>query len=285
MRHCKNGLNKPSLKTTNQNLLHHRIYLPLLLLCSLFASGCSTLPNGDRWGQNANFPTWEKLKSSAWNAARDPHTWAPLAGAAVMSIGDLDEDLSDWAARETPIFGSGSSAEDASDVMAEALAGTAIVSAFATPGGSRDGWFVPKLKGVLVQASAVVVVGSVTSTLKKTTNRTRPNKSDDESMPSAHASSAASFAALTNRNLDAIHMSPGTRKVLKFSATTVSGLTAWARIESRKHYPSDVLVGAALGHFITAVLHDSMMGLDTPVQVGVKLDGDNGGMLTFHMPF
>ena len=80
-------------------------------------------------------------------------------------------------------------------------------------------------------------------------------------------------------------MSPRARKVLKYSATTVSGLTAWARIESRDHYPSDVLVGAALGHFITTVLHDSMMGLDTPLQVGVKLDGDSGGMLTFHMPF
>jgi len=27
------------------------------------------------------------------------------------------------------------------------------------------------------------------------------------------------------------------------------------------------------------------LGLDTPVQIGVNLDGNNGGMLTFHMPF
>jgi hypothetical protein len=270
---------------TPKKPLHHWTCLPLLLLFSLFASGCGTLPNGDRWGQNAHFPTWEKLKSSAWNTARDPHTWAPLAGAAVMSLGDLDEDLSNWALREHPIFGSESSADDASDLMADALIGTAIISAFATPGGTREGWFVPKLKGVLVETSAAVVAGGVTSTLKKKTNRTRPDKTDDESMPSAHVSAAASFAALTNRNLDAINMSPRARKVLKYSATTVSGLTAWARIESRDHYPSDVLVGAALGHFITTVLHDSMIGLDTPLQVGVKMDGNSGGMLTFHMPF
>ncbi len=42
---------------------------------------------------------------------------------------------------------------------------------------------------------------------------------------------------------------------------------------------------AALGHFLSVVIHDSMMGLDTPLQVGVNLDGNNGGMLTFHMPF
>ena len=270
---------------TPKKPLHHPRCLPLLLLFCLFASGCGTLPNGDRWGQNAHFPTWEKLKSSAWNAARDPHTWAPLAGAAVMSLGDLDEDLSDWALREHPVFGSESSADDASDVMAEALAGTAIVSALATPGGPREGWFVPKLKGVLVETSAALVAGSITSGLKSTISRRRPDDSNDRSMPSAHASAAASFAALTNRNLDAINMAPRARKVLQYSATTVSGLTAWARIESRDHYPSDVLVGAALGHFITTVLHDSMMGVDTPLQVGVKLDGDSGGMLTFHMPF
>jgi hypothetical protein len=109
---------------TPQNPLPHRTCLPLLVLFCLFATGCGTLPNGDRWGQNAHFPTWEKLKSSAWNAARDPHTWVPLAGAAVMSLGDLDEDLSDWALREQPIFGSESSADDASDFMADALADT-----------------------------------------------------------------------------------------------------------------------------------------------------------------
>jgi len=265
--------------------LRHRTCLPLLTLLALLASGCSTLPNGERWGQNVHFPSWEKLKSSAWNAARDPHTWAPLAGAAVMSIGDLDEDLSDWAVRENPIFGSESSADDASDFMAEALSGTAIVSALSTPGGSRDGWGGPKLKGMLVETSAAMVAGAVTSSMKNSINRRRPNDKDDRSFPSAHASSAASFAVLTNRNLDAINMAPRARKVLKYSATTVSGLTAWARIESRDHYPSDVLAGAALGHFITAVLHDSMMGLDSPVQAGVRLDGDSGGMLTFRMAF
>jgi len=259
--------------------------IPLLVLVVLFASGCSTLPNGDRWGQNASFPTWEKLKSSAWNAARDPHTWAPLAGAVVMSIGDLDEDLSDWATRENPIFGSNSSADDASGYMADALAGTAIITAFSTSGGPRDGWGGPKLKGVLAETSAALVAGGITSVLKDTINRKRPDDSDHRSMPSAHASAAASFAVLTNRNLDSINMAPGTRKVLKYSTTAITGLTAWARVESEDHYPSDVLAGAALGHFITAVLHDSMMGLDSPVQVGVKLDGDSGGMLTFHMPF
>lgn len=258
----------------------------LLVLLTTLTAGCSTLPDGQRWGEQVSFPSWDKLKSSAWKAARDPYTWAPLAGALVLSVGDLDEDLSDWALREHPLFGSESSADDASDTMAEGLAVTTIVSALATPGGdSGSDWASAKLKGMLVEASAAVIAGSVTSALKNNTGRTRPDDSNDRSLPSAHASAAASFATLTSRNIDAIEMSPTSRKVLKFSTGTVAAATAWARVESRDHYPSDVLAGAALGHFITAMIHDSMMGLDTPVQVGVELDGKNGGMLTFHMPF
>ncbi|HAJ92347.1 MAG TPA: hypothetical protein DCO71_07025 [Gammaproteobacteria bacterium] len=267
-------------------MAHCKLHSMLLVLLTTLATGCSTLPNGQRWGENAAFPSWDKLKSSAWKAARDPHTWAPLAGALVLSVGDLDEDLSDWALREQPLFGSESSADDASDIMADGLAVAAIVSALATPGGpGGTEWSSTKLKGMLVEISAALAAGGVTSVLKDNTGRTRPDDSDDRSMPSAHASAASSFAVLTSRNLDAIDMSPVPRKVLKYSAGTVAAATAWARVESKDHYPTDVLAGAALGYFITAVFHDSMMGVDTPVRIGVDLDGNNGGMLTFHMPF
>ncbi len=36
---------------------------------------------------------------------------------------------------------------------------------------------------------------------------------------------------------------------------------AWARVEGQKHYPSDVLAGAALGHFLTAFIHDAFLNL------------------------
>jgi len=37
--------------------------------------------------------------------------------------------------------------------------------------------------------------------------------------------------------------------------------TAWARVEAGKHYPSDVLAGAALAHFVTVFIHDAFLGL------------------------
>ena len=36
---------------------------------------------------------------------------------------------------------------------------------------------------------------------------------------------------------------------------------AWARVEGDRHYPSDVLAGAALGHFLSAFIHDAFLGL------------------------
>jgi hypothetical protein len=263
-----------------------RIYIPVLVLLTSLTAGCGTMPNGQRWGENASFPGWEKLKTTSWKVARDPLTWVPLAGAVVLSVGDLDEDLSDWAIRERPLFGSESSADDASDDMAEALGVVALVSALSTPSGSdKSEWANAKLKGLLVEISASALAGGVTSVLKDTTNRTRPNDDDDRSLPSRHATVASSFAVLTSRNVDAMNVTPVTKKVVKYSANTVAGLTAWARVEAEEHYPTDVLVGAAVGHFITAVVHDSFMGEDEPVQIGLQLDGDGGGMLTFHMPF
>jgi hypothetical protein len=38
-------------------------------------------------------------------------------------------------------------------------------------------------------------------------------------------------------------------------------------------------------HFLTAVIHDSMMELDTPGQVSVNLDSNIGGMLTIYLAF
>jgi len=244
------------------------------------------MSNGQRWGENASFPGWEKLKTTTWKAAKDPLTWVPLAGAAVLSFGDLDEDLSDWAIRESPLFDSESSANDASDNLRDGLAVVAAVTAVATPSGPESGeWMKSKFKGMLVEGSAVALTNGVKNGLKNSTNRERPSGTNDRSFPSGHASSAFSYATLTGRNVDAMNLSPLTKRVLRYSANTAAGVAGWAVIESRKHYPTDVLFGAALGHFLTAVVHDSFMGEDESVLLGVQLDGDGGGMLTVHMPF
>jgi hypothetical protein len=259
--------------------------LIVMSLLTLIA-GCSTLPDKQRWGEDVSFGGWQRIKTAAWNAARDPETWVPVAAALVLSIGDLDEDLSDWAVRETPVFGSESSAQDASDDLRDVLAAATVISALATPSGPEPGaWLTSKFKGMLVEGAAVGINDSVTNALKDVTDRERPDKRSDNSFPSLHSSEAYSYATLTARNIDSLNLSPGTRMVLRISAKTLAAGTAWARVEGRRHYPTDVLAGAALGYFISAVIHDSFMGLDESVYVAVELDGSDGGMLTLHWPW
>lgn len=261
-----------------------RSLLPVFLV--LLGTGCTTLPNGHRWGEDVSFGSWERIKTATLKAATDPETWVPVAGALLLSIGDLDEDLSDWAIRETPVFGSIDSAEDASDDLKTLLLATTVISTVATPSGSEPGeWLAAKFKGVLVGAAAVGASGSVTNYLKDATDRERPlKKTSDNSFPSLHATEAYSYATLTSRNVDTLALSPMTRKVLRISAKTLAAGTAWARVEAGKHYPTDVLAGAAIGHFLTAVIHDSFMGLDEAVQVDVQLDRREGGMLSLSWP-
>jgi len=62
--------------------------LAILVSIGYLLSGCSTLPNGRGWGEDATFkPGWQVVRESAVNAARSPYTWVPLAGAALLQIG------------------------------------------------------------------------------------------------------------------------------------------------------------------------------------------------------
>lgn len=61
---------------------------------------------------------------------------------------------------------------------------------------------------------------------------------------------------------------------------------AWARLEGRHHYPSDVLAGAALGHFITAFIHDAFMNLPKDGSVDVAITPlDRGGAVSLGWRF
>jgi membrane-associated phospholipid phosphatase len=99
-------------------------------------------------------------------------------------------------------------------------------------------------------------------------------------MPSGHASSAFSGMALANRNLDYIQMHPYARNGLKAANIAAAASVAWARVEGEKHYPTDVLVGAALGNFLTRLVHDSFMNLDEHEQFSFYLEpARDGGRL------
>jgi membrane-associated phospholipid phosphatase len=70
------------------------------------------------------------------------------------------------------------------------------------------------------------------------TSRFKPFSGHD-SFPSGHATVAFALAA----SLDAEVRSPWLRAV----AYPAAALTAWSRVRDRRHWPSDVVMGAAVG--------------------------------------
>jgi membrane-associated phospholipid phosphatase len=48
-------------------------------------------------------------------------------------------------------------------------------------------------------------------------------------------------------------------------------------VEGQQHYPSDVLVGAALGHFLTAFIHDALLNLPEDGNVDFAVFPVKGG--------
>jgi membrane-associated phospholipid phosphatase len=256
--------------------------LMFLALVMLFASGCATVPEGQRaWGEDATLtPGWDRVRESAINAARDPHVWVPLAGAAVFQIGDWDHEVAEWAQRETPVFGSQRNAERWSDDLRTASAYSYALTVLFTPSGDEPGeWFRNKARGVGVQLAARALTSWSTQGLKDSVGRERPDGSNDLSFPSGHTSSSAVNTMLASRNLRAIEMAPGTRRVLNAGLLTLTLGTSWARIEAGKHYPSDTLFGMALGNWFAMFINDAFLGYDAGDRRGVLFEAVPGGVV------
>ena len=259
---------------TTKYTIGSKLFLLLMLVGTThLLCGCSTLPNGRGWGQDATIkPGWEAVRESAIRAAKSPYTWAPLAGAALLQVGDWDSDLANWASENTPVFGSQESARDASGFLKDLSTAAWLGTSLATPSGDSSGeWLVAKTKGIAVGVSASMLTGGITSVVKDWSNRTRPDGSSDNSFPSGHSSSASTFATLAARNVQSIDVSANLRKTMEISFGVIAAGTAWARVEGNVHYPSDVLAGMALGHFVAAFINDAFMGLENSAAGSVAL--------------
>ena len=216
------------------------------------------------------WPDKERWRDALLTAARDPLTWVPAAGATVIGIGGWDSSISNWAIRETPVFGSSSNALNWSDNLRTASHLVLLGTMFTVHEPEK-----PWKKGArrfVVQHVAAITTTTLTSGLKTAADRDRPDGSDRESFPSGHSSRAFSYAASGRRNLRDSRLPRGLRTGIGIGLVTLAGGTAWARVEGGKHYPTDVLVGAALGNFVSVVINEAFLGAEPDIQVGVRLD-------------
>lgn len=249
-------------------------------IVALIFTGCGTLADGRRWGEVTLWPSTEHVKQCAVRAACEPTTWVPAAGAVVFAFGDLDEEVVEWAVDERPIFGSAENAQDINEAFVRALNYANYGTALVTPSGDRPvGWTIAKAQGIGIEWGIRQVVLGTTIALKEATGRTRPDGGDDLSFPSGDASRTFAQAALTARNLDAIPLSPWARCVGKVGAYGMASSVAWARVELERHFPSDVLAGAALGNFLAVFLHDVFLGPNPASDVELFVTPSEDGAL------
>jgi membrane-associated phospholipid phosphatase len=261
-------------------VIRQRFLIGVVLL--VISTGCGTLPNGHGWGQDATlWPGVHQLGHAALEAAVDPVTWVPAAGATVFAVDHFDRRVSDWASTHTPIFHSQSSANNTSTILMDIACGGAVVTAVAAPSGPAAGdWMLNKLKGGGVEIAAGAAAGGVTSLLKQAVGRERPDGSSTTSFPSGHSTGAFACAALGGQNTRALVLPKSAELTVRGGFLVLATGTAWARVEAKRHYPSDVLAGAAIGNFVARFIYDTFLGADLrPPPVDLSVLPDRNGVI------
>lgn len=250
-------------------------FCSILRLCGLFLvllnTACSTL-------QSVPDKQASMRGSSAFvMAAKDPKTWIPAAAALLIAATGSDQSISRWASTENPVYGSIESANKASNNLRSLLATSAVVTSILSP--DRYG-------NMAVLASSGMTNSYITGSLKESTARMRPNQGGDSSFPSSHTSSASSYATIASLRTNELMLSEKKRNWLSNTYYTLAAATAWARVEAKAHYPTDVLVGFALGNFTTRLLNGLLQGSNTSTQVEVECDQSIGGcQVIIRVPF
>ncbi len=222
-----------------------------LVLLILLMSGCASDGRQPLLGEGLSWsPGWDRVAQEVRDSARDPAVWGPLLGAVLLQAGDADTRLSDRLREDRPLFGSTDNAQRASDDWRDLAGLLWLGSAVLAPGPEEAGdWL--SLKGQLLAQEwlAAKAARGLTSGLKSLTGRERPNGLNDRSFPSGHATTASVQAHLACYNLSHSGYSGELPGGLCRLGQGAAMLTAWARVEAGMHYPSDVLVGWAIGRF------------------------------------
>lgn len=220
------------------NLINSRLLCIGLCLLLVVLTGCSTLG--------------ARARRAAVTAVSDPWVWGSLAGAAVVVATNNDERVSQWAKTNTPVYGSPEAAAEASDRYRR-YASTSTWAIFLTASPQATGnWFMEKGMDVGGNMAGLALARSTTGVLKGATARERPNGSPvRDSFPSAHATDAFAHASLVRDYSRELPIYRPLRQGMQWVTNSLALATAWGRVEGGYHYPSDVLMGAAVANFTT----------------------------------
>lgn len=220
-----------------------------VVMIPFFFGGCSTYPRQA-----------ERYQRVAIDALRDPYTSMPLVGGLLFSIGGLDRRSSDWAQKETPIFGSPSRALKESSGLRDAVDHGASLLILTAPVKKEQNWLYAKGVSFANAGSSLILTRSTTFMLKRRVSRMRPNGVSRDSFPSDHSASSFNYAAVGRRFNHTASYDDTIKSGIDYGLNLTAMGAAWARVEAGVHYPSDVLFGAALGNFFGLFIYDAFLG-------------------------
>jgi membrane-associated phospholipid phosphatase len=211
--------------------------------------------------------------SAMTNAAKNPATWMTAGTALGIYISGQDKNISRWACKNTPVFGSKTNAADFSDLSRSSAEWGFWISYLSLAG--ADIMDVRLSRPLITLGSSILAVKStyyLTKYLKINTHRLRPNRNDFRSFPSGHTSSAAVFARLWSKRLQSINPDSKHSWTFSLGAAMISMATGWARVEAECHYPSDIFAGWALGNFLGVFINDFFLSGDAKIYASPSID-------------
>ncbi len=224
-------------------------------------------------------------RASAWSSATkmaltDRGTWIPALAAGLIVVGGWDRQISAWALRNPTLFSSSSRAGDMSD---DFLTASQVIMLASGLFAKDDGNFLTdrlKREGWEIGGAATTLL--LTLAGKAAFRRIRPDESSRSSLPSGHSSMAFASSAASMRNFSDFEMGRGLHIGADIAVETVAAASAWSRVEAGVHYPTDVLLGAALGNAVSVLFYElydstrdapevSIRGTSTGAEISVRI--------------
>ena len=239
----------------------------IIIMTLIFLSSCSLIKKKGTWGKDALWPLKGSRISEAFKKnITSAHVWAPAVAAGTIHWAGWDGKISDWAYDNNVLFDNHTDSSSWSDTMNNILKYEMWIAPLLTPSqdeeSSLKAWAWRKGKGYVAIGLATRTADLSHDVISKYSKRLRPNRENNLSFPSGHATQAGARNMMISKNLDAIDMNKYLRTGLKTINTGLAGTVLLARIEAKRHYPSDVLMGYSLGSFFSGFVYDSLMNYD-----------------------
>ena len=184
----------------------------------------------------------------------------------LLAVDDGDEIALSWRPERLGDVSAGMSFVGSRAFLYPALVSTFFIAkATERPGLSRT---------AAQMTQALLLTDVLVTPIKLISRRTRPDGSNDRSFPSGHTAGAFALATVLQHN-------HGFKVGLP--AYAFASLMGAARVDQRKHFVSDVIVGAAIGYFAASTVNKRFAGAE--VQVHMVRDPSGGKGVGFTLQF